>query len=252
MGASEKEIYHALLIAACIIGVILIYFIASVIWHQRRNRKLYQEKINAEISTMEKERKRIASDLHDEIGPLLSTIKFQIGHLNVQDEDDEILVGKSGEYIDTIITRLREISYDLLPQILHVKGLIPAIQNFIDGIKRGDELTIDFHHRLEKRLPSNIELNLYRIVQEIVHNTIKHAKASQLVIELAAENGMIRLLTHDNGVGFSFDENNNTGRGLGLLNLQSRTDLMSGEFNIKSSPGNGSHYLIEIPLNEPA
>lgn len=250
MGSSEKEIYYALLIAAAIIGVILIYFIISIIWHQRKNQKLYNEKIRAEITTLELERNRIASDLHDDIGPLLSAVKFQIGHLNTADEEDEKLVKKSGEYIDNIITRLREISYDLIPQVLHRNGLVPAIQNFIDETKHGDELLITFRHKLKNRLPSTIELNMYRIAQEIVHNTIKHAKAHSLSVELAIHRNTLRLLTIDDGAGFSFDENNYTGGGLGLLNLQSRTDLMGGELSVETSPGNGTKYLIEIPLND--
>ena len=89
MDTQEKELYQSILIVVGVVGIILLYFIITIIRYQRRSLKLHKEKIQAEIDTLEKERRRIASDLHDELGPLLSAVKLQINSLNTTDPDDE-------------------------------------------------------------------------------------------------------------------------------------------------------------------
>src|SRR5438046_3045387 len=130
MDSNETKIYIAVLIAAVIIGIILVYFIISIIHHHRRSMVLYKEKIQVEMTTLEKERKRIASDLHDELGPLLSSVRLQIGCIESKDEDDIMIVSQSSRHIDTILDRLREISNNLMPHVLMRKGLVFAIQEF--------------------------------------------------------------------------------------------------------------------------
>jgi signal transduction histidine kinase len=98
------------------LGVVLIYFIVTIVRHQRRNIRLYKSKILAEITTLEKERARIASDLHDELGPILSAVKFKINSLDIHNDEDQNLLDKSNKNIDEIIRRMREISNDLLPK----------------------------------------------------------------------------------------------------------------------------------------
>src|ERR1700754_4780894 len=115
MGTSEKELYNAILIIVGVVGIILVYFIITIIRYQRRSLRLHKEKIQAEIDTLEKERKRIALDLHDELGPLLSAIKLQINSLDTNDPQDQELIGKSSTHLDTIIKKLREISNNLMP-----------------------------------------------------------------------------------------------------------------------------------------
>ncbi len=249
MDPKEKEFYNALLIASAIIGVLLIYFIASIIRQQRKNQRLSKNKIQAEIITLENERKRIASDLHDELGPLLSTIKFQIGHLNPDSSIDKNLMLKSSEHIDTIIKRMREISNDLLPNVLERKGLVLAIRDFINQTETQNGLKVIFEHQINCRFKTDIELNIYRIIQEIIHNTIKHANATILRIQLKADEQVLQLLTADNGKGFDYEEIIRYKKGLGLLNLQSRTEIMRGDFKVSSAINKGTSYIFEIPIN---
>jgi signal transduction histidine kinase len=248
MDSSEKDIYSALMIAFAIIGVILLYFFVSIVRQQKRYRKLSKAKINAEITTMENERKRIAADLHDDVGPLLSAIKLHINYVDVTDEEQKNLLAKSSRYIDEVIQKMREISNELLPNILVRRGLGSALNEFILKLNKSNGLNIVFESDLQNRLPQEVEINLYRIVQEIVHNSIKHSKAKRLRIELRAYPDKIVLATADDGIGFSENPNQNTDSGLGLLNLQSRTDVMGGDLNCLSQTGRGVRYLIEIPL----
>lgn len=250
MDTSEKEFYSAFLIVLAITGLVLLYFIFSIIRQHRRYRALARAKIHAEISTLEKERKRISGDLHDEIGPLLSAVKLQINHLETDDELQKGMIGKSSQYIDDVIKRMREISNDLLPSILVRRGLKVALEDFLDKLRPGTETSMESEINLEGRLPLDLEINIYRIVHEVAHNTLKHAKAGRFRLELGMKNGILRLATADDGIGFTDDVYTRKETGLGLLNLQSRTEVLGGDLICKSSPGQGTQYLIEIPITE--
>ncbi len=248
MDSTEKAIYSALMISFAIIGFILLYFLISIVRQQKRYRLLSKAKINAEITTMENERRRIAADLHDDVGPLLSAIKLQINHVDATDEEQKILLVKSSRYIDEVIQKMREISNELLPNILVRRGIVIALEDFIRKLNESNGLKIVFESELSERLPEEVEINLYRIVQEIIHNSIKHSKANVLKIELYKSLHKIILATADNGIGFSENSEQRKESGLGLLNLQSRTDVMGGDLSFQSHKGKGVRYLIEIPI----
>jgi two-component system NarL family sensor kinase len=250
MHPEEKDIYKFVIIVAAVLSIIIAYFIISIIRQQRRTLKLNQEKIQAEISTMENERRRIASDLHDELGPLLSAVKLQISSLDTQDEQDRALIAKSGIHIDEIIRKLRDISNNLMPNTLIRKGLIAAIDEFIEGINQlqTQHLKISFEHHINQAIPKEKEIHLYRIMQEIIHNTLKHASASALQIKLKTADNKLILLTEDNGIGFDYATRRRDNSGLGLYNLGSRAEIMGGELDIATEPGKGMRCLFEIPL----
>lgn len=250
MDPQEKELYTAIVIVMIVIAAILLFFIISIVWQQKRYRVLAQAKIRAEINTLENERKRLASDLHDEVGPLLSAVKIQVNYLKGQSDEESELIAKSSKYIDDIIKRMREISNDLLPNVLVRKGLGAAIQDFIGKLPANANLKVEFDCPTDRRAPSNVEVNVYRIVQEVVHNTLKHAEASLLKIQLIISEEKLRLATEENGKGFDYTEMLHKTGGLGLLNLQSRAEVMGGEFTFSSENGKGTRYLFEIPLND--
>lgn len=248
MDTQEKSLYSSLLIVVIVVGIVLLYFIITIIRYQRRSLVLHKEKIRAEIDTLENERKRIASDLHDELGPLLSAVKLQINNLDSQDPDDKHLIDKSSQHIDTIIRRMREISNNLMPNTLLRKGLVKAIEEFIESSTLGYKLSIKLISDSETRLGLDKEINIYRIVQEIVHNTVKHANASLLVIRISQENSLFTLSTTDNGTGFDYFARSKDNTGLGLRNLQSRAEIMGGEITCMTEPGKGTNYTLEIPV----
>jgi signal transduction histidine kinase len=248
MDTQEKSLYSSLLIVVIVVGIVLLYFIITIIRYQRRSLVLHKEKIRAEIDTLENERKRIASDLHDELGPLLSAVKLQINNLDSQDGDDKRLIEKSSQHIDTIIRRMMEISNNLMPNTLLRKGLVKAIDEFIESSTQGYKLSIKLITDKETRLGLDKEINIYRIVQEIVHNTVKHANASLLVIRITQENNLFILSTTDNGTGFDYFARSKDNTGLGLRNLQSRAEIMGGEITCMTEPGKGTNYTLEIPV----
>jgi len=247
MDAQETSLYTAILIASFIIGVIIIYFVISIISHQRKNLKLHKRNILTEITALEKERARIAADLHDELGPLLSAVKMKINSFELADEDDQVEIAKTNQHIDSMVKRVREISFDLMPSALIRKGLLVAVREFADYIMKTNTLQIDVRATEDLQLSEQKAVNLYRIIQEVIHNTVKHAQANQLAIDLNIEKNKLVLKAQDNGVGFN-PETLDKNTGLGLRSLLSRTEIMNGTMYLDSKKGSGTAITIEIPL----
>jgi two-component system, NarL family, sensor kinase len=247
MHPENQQLYKIILTGAGILLAVLAYFIIAVVRQQQKVYKWQQARIAAEITILENERRRIAADFHDELGPILSAVRLQVNHLEPADETEKIVLSKSSSQIDEVIKRFREISYNLLPNTLVRKGLVIAIEEFIAKMQNTNGLQISFTGVVE-RIDADKEVNIYRIIQEIVHNTIKHARATKLVILFSATKGQLILKTTDDGVGFNYNEMEAKGGGLGLLNLQSRADVLNGNLTVNTQPGKGTEFIIQIPL----
>jgi two-component system, NarL family, sensor kinase len=247
MHTTEEQFYTAVVVAVVALGVIIIVFIATMIRHQRRNARLNKMKIRTEINMLEKERRRIATDLHDELGPILSAVRIQINHLSLDKSADKKIVEFANKHIDDILAKTREISYNLLPNTLVRKGLVKAVQEYISKLRETHKLSIDFIGA-DIELPTETSINIYRIIQEIIHNTIKHADAVKLIITLQKNGNKLVLMTSDDGAGFDYEKRVESSEGLGLISLQSRAEVLNAKFNFRSIPGYGTQYVIEIPL----
>jgi len=247
MDAKEARFFTTVLIVCGVIGLIIVYFIISIIRQQRKNLQLYKESLLKEITTLEKERTRMAADLHDEVGPVLSAVKLRLNSLDIHNVTDEMEVQKTNEQIDQLMKRMREISFDLMPHSLLRKGLAVAIGEFIEYCSKSSALSIRFQYE-SVPLSEHQSINLYRILQEIIHNTMKHAAATELLIELRREKNCIVLASKDNGVGFNYDVRAKEADGLGLRNLLSRTEIIGGKMFFDSKKGKGTTYIFEIPI----
>jgi len=248
MDAQETRIYSAILITCVVLGVIITYFFISVLRQHRRRVALYKQSIYTEITTLERERTRMAADLHDEVGPVLSAVKLRISSLDLHNEADEEEVKKTNDQIDNLLKRMREISFDLMPNSLIRKGLPAAINEFVEYCSKSSPLQIKFSFT-PTSLSQQQSINLYRIIQEIIHNTIKHAKATELLMELRQDKDGIVLQTQDNGIGFNYDTKSKEATGLGLRNLISRAELIGGKMFFESKKGKGTSYIFEIPIH---
>lgn len=242
------KIFYTTVFISLLIAIIIIFFVVSIILYHRRYIQLQRERIVAEITILENERKRMAADLHDSMGPLLSTIKLNLHSINVTDEPDKRIIDKSGKYIDEVIQSLRQISHNLLPATLERKGLTEALHEFIRQIS--DKQLLDIHFRTSGiiDIPPNREIHVFRIIQEITHNTLKHAKATQMQIVLSRENGFFLVLIKENGMGFDVKKVKAESTGLGMKSLAIRTDILNGSISIDSTPGQGTNYFIKIPV----
>ncbi len=251
MHSTQTEILEIIVIVAVFLSVIILYMIYTFSKQHRIITNWQEARIKAEIDTLESERKRIAGDLHDDIGPMLSAIKLQVNHVEPANEEEKIIIERSGKLMDEVIGRFREIAYDLLPNTLIRKGFTNAVVEFITRMNEVHTLKIHFMHDENIPLSSEDELNLYRIVQEIIHNAIKHANASELIIQLNKKNNELVFTATDNGKGFNYDASDPLrSAGLGLLNIQNRVALLNGKLSIKSEISYGTSFLILIPLEE--
>jgi len=213
-----------------------------------------EELLHSNILTQEAERKRIARDLHDEIGSKLNVIFLNIHRLKEFSKDGDDLSAITDEIelvINTTIDSTRQISHELLPPTLEEFGLVEAIRELQHSYNQLDTVQLDFitmedENNIEDRL---IELNLFRVIQEQINNSIRHGKATKIDIKLWAKSDLIKLTYQDNGVGFDSTQLA-TKMGLGMKNIESRLQMIKASYQFDSSPGNGVNVLIELQQDE--
>jgi signal transduction histidine kinase len=216
-------------------------------------RQLQDEKqtdlLNAVFETQETERKRLAEDLHDSVGQVLSAIKLNLHRLNKvnENENPNNLLADTRKLTDECIQEIRNIIHNVLPPVLIDFGLIDALQALCTKMAKTTDIKITFTTSLsDERFPAEIELTLYRIAQELFGNTVKHSGASAIHLLLSKESGWLVMSFSDNGVGFEMD---NITHGFGLKNLQSRAQLINGKIHIYSKPLSGTLTTIKVMLS---
>ncbi|WP_298425247.1 sensor histidine kinase [uncultured Kordia sp.] len=221
---------------------------------QKLDYKHQEELLHATILTQEKERNRIARDLHDEIGSKLNVIFLNICRLKKhgqKNEEIQLITDEVETVIHTTIDSIRFISHELLPPTLEEFGLIETIRELqhsynLAGKVQVDFTTVDDSHPIENSL---IELNLFRIIQELINNSIRHGKATEIDINLHSEKTSIKLIYQDNGTGFDTSEASYK-KGLGMKNIESRLHIINGTYQLDSSKENGTTVMIEIVPNK--
>jgi len=225
------------------------YFLA-VISDITEKKDLERKMMTAIVKTEERERTRIAKDLHDGLGPILSTIKLynQWSQDPKTKTSKEFLYQKSSETIDESIRTLKEISANLSPHILANFGLVEALNTFIERINITNEWRIDFKSNLNSRIDTTIESTIYRILTECINNTIKYARANDIQIQLNHQENKLFAMYSDNGIGFDFKEELNAPKGLGISNILNRINTVGGSIEINSSINVGTEIKFEIPL----
>jgi len=250
MDAQETSIYVAVLAAGLILGIIILYFAISIIRQQRNNIALYRKSIRAEITTLEKERTRMAKDLHDELGPMLSVIKFYVDNPASDKQERQEQSRLVSNSVDDVINRIREIAGNLTPTLLIKKGLIAAIRDFAEDASQAASVSIRFQHKVYSELPSDLSINIYRIIQEGVHNALKHSHCTEIIIQIKEQEQQLFVVCQDNGIGYDQHQALNQKNGVGLMSLKSRTEVLEGQMHVKTKPGLGTFLLFIIPLNK--
>lgn len=248
MDDQKARLYTTVIIALPVIACIIGYFIFFVFRQHKRLLQLQVQNAGAEVAALEKDRARIATDLHDELAPMLVSVRMLINSLQLQEEKEKELLSKTNSTIDAMAKRMRAISFDLMPAALISNGLAEALEEFIEKLSHRSDLRIRFHGSPTPLvLGEQQSIHLYRVLLEIINNTLKHAEATELVIDIQRQKNYILIYTRDNGRGFNYDEQLQKNNGLGLRSLLNRISLLEGEFSIKSAPGEGTVITIEIP-----
>lgn len=208
--------------------------------------------LEAVITTEENERERFAKNLHDDLGPLLSSIKMYINSLNTASDTSkqEFIIQQLNEVIREAIVTTKEVSNDLSPHILINYGLVSALESFLKKIPPEINLSFDTDLTTE-RYSNTIENSVYRISKELINNTLKHAGASSIKILLTEKGQKLNLDYSDNGTGMDM-ETLKPGKhsGMGLSNIMSRARTLDGKTEFMTRPGKGFSFKMSIPIHQ--
>ena len=256
---ANRKLFVWLGIIASVFFAIGLLLIQKIFQYMKRvedeKREMEKRLLHATIRAEENERKRFAKDLHDELGPLLSSVKMSISTVVRREYDikSEAILRSTDLAIDEAIKSIREISNNLSPHILENFGLTKAIQNFIHKINLTNAIQIDFSTNInDLRFENDIEVVTYRVLCELITNTLKHAHARHVDIKLAKTGSELHCSYSDDGIGFQVagDEGKFHSHGMGFSNIVSRITSLDGKFDYTSEQGKGISAFFTIPVNK--
>lgn len=212
-----------------------------------------EEILKNTVLSQEKERKRIAQDLHDEVGAMLSVIKLNISlfERKADNPGTKEFAFETKSYLDDVILQVRRISRALMPPSLEKLGLAVAVEELTDWVNKSEVMKVGYWRSGEQiRLDNKKELAIFRIIQELLNNSIKHSNASLINIKMHFGFSIFAVSISDNGKGFEPEKIVKTG--LGLKNLESRTQILNGRMKINSAPGKGTTAILCLNIQPDA
>ncbi len=224
----------------------------SVIRDITERKHLESRILDTIISTEERERDKFARNLHDDLGPLLSSIKMYVNSLssNVDASKHEFIISQLKIILKEVIQNTKEISNDLSPHVLANYGLNAALEWFINQLKPYMEITLESNLK-DERYPSSMELTIYRIIKELINNTIKHAQATRINIKLFLILRSLHLQYADNGTGFGKNWHNNyESMGMGMSNILSRCRSINATSKFFNNAPHGMSFEMQVPVDE--
>ena len=255
----QQQLLLAALTAVIVVAV-LVYLLLSrqrlrreVEFAQERQ-QLERQRAQAVLEAEEAERRRIGYDLHDGVGQLLTVAKLNLAalseELNLQTEGQQQQLDNALSVVDESFREVRSISHNLLPNALIKRGLARAVRDFLDKLAPNGRLKINLEVvGLDRggRLEPTVENVLFRVIQELVQNILKHARATEITLQIVRHEHELTVLVEDNGVGFdpaALGEE----AGIGLKNIESRMAYLGGRVEFDAAPGRGTTVTLEVPL----
>ena len=207
--------------------------------------------INAMVDGQEKERKRIAEDLHDNLGSVLATLKLHFENLKINSEkkkiNQETLFNKTEGLINEAYLKVRSIAHAKNAGVIANQGLLLAVEMMAEKISSADKIKIEvIHFGLDKRLENTLELTVFRIIQELLTNILKHAEAKKASINISLYDKNLNVIIEDDGKGFDIKKVN-LNKGMGISSIKTRVEHLKGTFEIDSTLGKGSSIIMNIP-----
>ncbi|WP_114782856.1 ATP-binding protein [Botryobacter ruber] len=224
---------------------------------QKYQQKIDEQKLKtaALIEGQEEERKRIALEIHDGLGQMLTALRFGIEKLDDSVHDPEaaqLRIAELRNLLGQTITEARALSYNLMPSVLNDFGISSALKLLTTQVASGTDTHVSYTTNWNgKRLPKNIEIGLYRISQEAINNALKYSKAKEITVDLSGKKKYIHLSIADNGRGFAYHKSalrtGEKGSANGISNMKERVHMINGEIEIASRPGKGTKIHVKIP-----
>jgi len=246
----EENEFILVIFAICgVISFIFLLFFASIINNSRLRKAKEVEKLHAVLHSIDLERDRIADDLHDEIGPMLSAIKLRAGSLHPIDTKSEEAdnLKQINSLIDEVISSIRGTVKQLSSTTLQKLGIIGALTIYKGAIEQSGKIKYHFSHDpLPENWKNQSESNLYKILSELINNSIRHSNCTEIRLSLRIKKEMLVVQYSDNGSKNVQPQ----GIGMGLKNIDQRISLMRGEIEAANDFSKGARYSITFPLNE--
>lgn len=240
--AKKRQQLYLLGFMALLACTFVSFYIFNLRKNNRQSLEAHQQRLKALVEGEEKERSRIAKDLHDGIVQDLTAIKLKVLYGNQGSNFTEEI----GQAIDLAAKDVRNIAYRMMPVALREYGLIEAMDDLLQKTLAPLSIPYEFETvNIEGRLAENIEICIYRIAQELLHNVIKHSKASFVSVVISKRRDAVSFILEDNGEGFDETE---IRKGIGMAGLSSRLEIVNGELKYESAKGAGTMAIIRIPL----
>ena len=247
MHTTEGQILFVLIASALVAGGLIGYFLYSLARQFRLYRRQQDGYEKAKLEALEQERQQIAADLHDDIGPMLSATMYKLGEIEPGPEREKTLLAEARRHIDSVFSRLRDLSSMLVPRAIENRGPLHALEEFSETYLSGQPLRVEIHSVNCPGLSAYRSLHLFRMLQEILHNTLRHARAQHLVVSGQVRNDTLHVQAVDDGIGFDPVKAYNS-PGLGLQHIAIRARMIGAVVKTVSWPGSGTRYEIELPL----
>jgi signal transduction histidine kinase len=249
MQSIDKQLVIGVIISLVVIVSLLIFIVAVILLYQRKIREKQQSIFQSVIDAEEKERNRIAKDLHDSLGASLSAVKLYFESLmpNISDKEKSELVYNM---LDDACNEVRSISHQMMPQVLLNEGLYVAIRQFCAPLMQLPNLKFELNilGSEDRPLSTTTELMIYRVLQELINNAVKHSKASEIIVQLIQSNNELIISVEDNGIG-RIENIDESSSGLGINNLKSRVQYLKGQIVFENAEeGQGITALLRIPV----
>jgi two-component system sensor histidine kinase UhpB len=213
-----------------------------------QRKQIEELRIQSLVEGADNERERIARELHDNLSQnlTLASILLQSIRENKGNIQDKVL--QAERIVTQVLNDTRDISHNLMPKTLGDFGLAAAVENLVEHVGKGLNMQIRTYFNFgERRFPKPVEVNMFRIIQESVNNSIKHSGATEIHISISRADRELTLMIEDNGKGFSLDESR-LSKGIGLKNIENRVIYMNGKLTMESQPGRGTLVLVQIPI----
>lgn len=202
--------------------------------------------IDAMIEGQEKERQRIADDLHDDLGGLMATLKLHFNAL--KEKPDSEMFDKTSDLLDQAYSKIRSVAHTKNSGVMANKGLLKALHDMANTISATNKLHVEIvDHGLNNRLENSLELTIFRIIQELITNTIKHANATETMVHITKHDDSLNIMVEDNGNGFD-TKSISKSTGMGIHSIEKRIENYGGTVTIESENNKGTTVIIDIPI----
>jgi len=253
----KRNLYISIAAGLLIVSSIIVFLLKNNLrnkqrLHDERMKQMEQQQqvisLQSMINGEETERIRIAKDLHHGLGSLFSTVKMHFSALqhNIPQLKNDELFQKSYNLADQASAEVRNIAHNMMPEVLMKLGLMNAIKDLSNNMNSAKLLNVAVEsYGMDKRLNASTEIMLYRVIQELLNNIIKHAKATEAIIQFTKDSDRLSVVVEDNGIGFSTSEIDEKIHS-GIRSIKSRVDYLNGKMIIDSQKGVGTTVMLDF------